>query len=735
MSIADDPKRGTSIRDLARAHGVETAYQGAHGGDEIASDEVLSSVLRALGVPIERATDAPDLLRLRERELWERALEPVIVVWDGSPLAFALRMSERARAARVDVHVEFENGNTWSARIALQAAPVVRTHVADGCTFVERAFAIDAPFMLGYHRLIVEAGAQRLESRVICAPVRAHLARSRARARPFGVFVPLYALHSKRSFGAGDLTDLEKLAEWSAARGASFVATLPLLAAFLDRPCEPSPYSPASRLFWNEFYLDVPRIEEWQRCSAARARLASARAQRELTALQSARAIDYPRAMRFRRALLEDLAASFFGRTDADRSDFDAFVRAKPAVEDYARFRATCEQLARPWGAWPRAQREGRLARGDYDERARLYHLFVQWQAQRQIATVAARARAHGQGLLLDLPIGVHSDGYDVWRERASFALQASAGAPPDAFFTAGQDWGFPPLHPERIRADGYRYFIEVVRHHFAHASFVRLDHVMGLHRLYWVPRGCGVRQGAYVRYRSEESYAILALESARSKTTIVGEDLGTVPREMRPAMARHRVLRTYVLEAELSAESDAGLAPVPSACLATIETHDMLPFAAFWRATDLRERTAQGTLDAISAKRERASRAALKRSLIAGLRRAGVLATKSARRADVLHASLAWLGASLARAVVVNLEDTWGETQAQNVPGTTRGEPNWKRKTRYGFEELVRRTDTLAALAVLERARRSPAQRELETRSTTPRSSRARSARGGASR
>jgi 4-alpha-glucanotransferase len=298
----------------------------------------------------------------------------------------------------------------------------------------------------------------------------------------------------------------------------------------------------------------------------------------------------------------------------------------------------------------------------------------------------------------------VSPDGYDVWRERSSFALDAAAGSPPDPFFTRGQDWGFHPLHPERIREQGYGYVVACLRHLLKQAGVLRIDHVMSLHRLYWVPRGFDARHGVYVRYRPEELYAILALESDRSGTVIVGEDLGTVPGSVRRAMERHRIYRSHILQMELRPEPRRAIDPAPSRSLASLNTHDLPPFAGFWKGADLAYRTEQGWLDEAGARRERDERRRLRDAMVRYLRSEGWLPPTSRGKdgtsvGDVLAACLYHLAAGEAEMVVVNLEDLWLEVRPQNVPGTTDQYPNWRRPARYPFErfrQMRRVTGTL---------------------------------------
>lgn len=244
-------------------------------------------------------------------------------------------------------------------------------------------------------------------------------------------------------------------------------------------------------------------------------------------------------------------------------------------------------------------------------------------------------------------------------------------------------------MHPERIREEGYRYYRACLRHQLRHAGILRIDHVMGFHRFFWVPKGRDAREGTYVRYRAEEFYAILALESHRHRAMIVGEDLGTVPSPVRPAMARRGIRRMFVVQFALSTDPGKAMGRVPRGCLASVNTHDMPTFASFWGGKDIEERVALGLLDGKGRTEEKARRNALKRSLLSFFRGNGRLAESALGAERTLSACLAHLAESPAGTVVVNLEDLFGETEPQNMPGTWRERPNWRRKARYSLERL----------------------------------------------
>jgi 4-alpha-glucanotransferase len=644
-------------------------------------------VLRALGAPVEEPGDAPGALRARLRERWQQLTEPVVVAAAGRGTV-DLRLPAKTSDS-LSCHLQLEDGSEhrWTSRLA--RLRTLRAARVEGQRYRVKQLALPLRLPLGYHRLRLELGKHSAEPLIISPPAGAYIPEEGPASHTWGVFLPLHAFHSRQSWGSGTFADLEIMMEWVGGLGGGVVATLPFLAAFLDEPCEPSPYSPVSRLFWNEFFLDISGVPELAASPSAQGLLASPAFRQEADSLRAASLVDYRRGMALKRKVLEELARALWVGGSERRAAFENFVATHPILQDYARFRAVGERRRAPWPAWPLPLRDGTVRDGDYDDESWRYHLYVQWLAHQQLHDFAQKARQAGPGLYLDLPLGVHPDGYDVWRNRDIFASGVSGGAPPDSFFTKGQDWGFPPLHPERVRQQGHRYFIACLRHHLRYAGILRIDHVMGLHRLFWVPQGMKAIEGVYVRYPARELYAILALESQRHQALIVGEDLGTVPAYVRPAMARHNAHRSYVVQYELTPDPRRALRPVSRDSLASLNTHDMPTFAGFWKGLDIENRVEMGLLETAAAPGEQSQRKRLKKSLIAFLQRQGWLAGRASKPLKVLHACLGYLGASRSRVVTVNLEDLWGETHPQNVPGTTQERPNWRRKARYGFERF----------------------------------------------
>jgi len=688
------------LHQLAHLYGIQTTYYDVNHHRQQASGESLLAILRSLGAPLSALQDVPSAWRERKQALWQRMIEPVIVAWNDKLPLVGVRLPHSEADAVMNCHLKLENSEERQWQWRCDEGKLIETGDVDGTRYVVKQMLLSDDLPLGYHRLTVELRGRQEESLLISAPTKAFSPSKGQKNRQWGVFIPLYALHTQGSWGAGDYSDLIELTEWTGDMGGQVIATLPLLPSFIDNIFKPSPYLPVSRLLWNEFYLDITRVPELQECPSAQALLESTLLQNEIRVLRNSALVDYQRQMALKRKVLEELSRHFFAEESGRQKKLQEFVQAKQVVEDYARFRATFDKQGISWQAWPRPLREGPLKEGDYDENDRCYHLYVQWLAHQQITDVSDKARAIGLQLYLDLPVGVHPDGFDVWRERNIFMPDTAAGAPPDTVFTRGQNWEFPPLHPERVREQGYRYLIAYLRHHLQHAGILRIDHVMGFHRLFCIPTGMESRHGVYVRYRPEELYAILALESQLHKAIIVGEDLGTVPSYVRPAMMRHGLHRMYVLHYELASDTKRGLAPIPSKSVASLNTHDMPPFASFWHGLDIEERRRIGFIDKTGEIEEKKRLQSMKKALIAFLRDRSWLPGAEHGTAAVLKGCLSLLAASRARMVLINMEDLWLETKPHNIPSTGEEEyPNWRHRAQYTFEQfcqLPQVTDTL---------------------------------------
>jgi 4-alpha-glucanotransferase len=663
----------SSLHDLARAAGLDPDYLAFNGAGAAPSDDALRAALAAIGpfAGFDDRTDHATAIATIARTRWAERVAPVVVAWDGAlEIPFAVPAE---RDGTWHVEITTETGRRITASGLLYELPAADHAWPDNVVHCLRRASVSLDGELGYHAMRWTVLGATGESMIIAAPMRGFGGPGSGRRR-WGVFAPVYGLATVDSGAAGDLASLRRLFAQVEQRGGSYVATLPLLAAFLDEPCQISPYSPASRLAWNELYLDLAQLA------------AEAGISQPIAPAISGALIDFRAQYAWRREVIDACAARLLA-DPARAAAIDAWADGGIAY-DYAAFRAIGETQRASWQHWParlrdrapviRSRADAAAAGIDLDRLGS--HVVAQWAMQRQLGSLGGgRAR-----LYLDLPVGVNRDAYEVWRHRQLFLLSLSAGAPPDALFLGGQDWGLPPLAPQALRKDHYRYFIACVRHHMKVAGMLRIDHVMGLFRLYCVPVGFPATDGVYLRYHADELLAVLVLESARARCAIAGEDLGTVPDHVRPAMARHGMYRLHVGQWALPAKLGAPTLPAPPDSVASLNTHDTATFAGWWLGADIDDRRDLGLTTDQQQAAERAERAEARSAILATIPGASARAPSPSLASDLEQAMIsttAELAAGPAEILLVALDDLALEPTPHNVPGTTAQRPNWQRR------------------------------------------------------
>lgn len=689
-----------SLRRLARYWGVQTAYYDVSGQKQRASHAALSKIVAALGADVPAdASDADfDALADTKRDfLLGQLVEPVTVAWNGAGHVRVRAAEDEATTlvgAITAIDPLGDDGDvveTWTTELkTLPHGRAIEGRVA---------YLMELPVTLesGYYRLSLRLGERRADSLVLSAPETSW--KPEEEQRLWGVFTPLYALHSEESFGLGDLSDLEALSRWTAELGGNLVATLPLLPPQSVHAEDPSPYSPGSRQFWNDLYLDIDALPELKRCEAAQERMASADFQDLRALLNGTKHVDYQRVKRLRTELLGELAKTYFA---GDTHELDAWVVQTPNAVDYAQFQAACEVSGKTWFEWT----GGEYSEADCDREVYERHLYAQFRMACQLDHLGQTVADLGLLWYLDYPLGVNAAGYDVWKNRSCFVLDCSGGAPPDGFFTKGQNWGFPPMHPEGLRQDGYRYLLSTIRHHLASAKLLRFDHVMGLARLFFVPHGLDARDGAYVKYRVEELFALLCIESHRAQAQIVGENLGTVPPVISAAMDRHEVMGMSVLQFNVRPHEQPPICGDFVGDVTSINTHDTPTFAAFIHGTDIDERVDLGILAPEHAGDERGWREIAVSAMRRGFAEVDAFGGNDGPDADLVEAALRYLSRSQAPIVLTSLDDLLDELEPQNTPGTYLERPNWRRKLAKTLEAMKDDEAVIRRLRALAEAR-----------------------------
>lgn len=661
---------------LAAAHGVLSTYDDWAGRPVEVPPATVVAVLTALGV--DAASDdgvRRSLAAVADRE-WRQLCPPTVVV---TP-------DQRAIAVHVpagrDLHcaVELEDGG--SLTIEVTGSPVEVRQV--GGQLLER-WEVQVPPAVdpGYHRLVLRSAERTAESLLVVAPARCPTPIQLGRS--WGWMVQLYAVRSAQSWGIGDYRDLAELCRWSGAVGADFVLCNPLHAAAPTIPQVHSPYSPVSRRFHNTLALRAEDIPEAAALNSdGRARLERlAAAGRALTARPR---IDRDAVATLQREALELVyAVPLDVARAASLAEFR--VREGAGLVDFATWCALTETFGPRWSEWPQELRHPRnpAVQAQRAELASLIdlHVWLQWQCDQQLAEAQATARAAGQriGVVHDLAVGVGPHGADAWALQDDLALDMTIGAPPDSFNQRGQVWELPPLRPDRLAATGYAAFRDMLRSVLRHAGGIRIDHAMGLFRLFWVPDGVSPADGTYVRYPAADLLGVLALEAHRAGAVVVAEDLGTVEDGVREELASRGILGSAVLWFERESD-DSGFRPSATYradVFASVTTHDLPTATGFWTGEATRARAELGLLGARRTVAEQEAADAREREELTSRLVAEGLAAPDAGVDDLVVAMHDFLARGPSWLFGVALGDALGEIRQPNLPGTQDEYPNWR--------------------------------------------------------
>ena len=737
--------RSEALARLAAAHGVAIEYDDIWGKRHRVPDSTLQQLLAAMGVINPNAdTEAP---HEDQAERDDRPIDPLIVLRANvRPWRLKLCLSAPMAESVIGVRVATEDNKECVATVAL----VSRTPSSSDRAKVDVELELSATLPLGYHRAEFVIGADTVAHTCLAVvPPSCFVPASAQTRKVWGAAVQLYGVRSARNWGIGDFTDLANIvAQWGD-RGAGIVGVNPLHAMFPHEPRHASPYSPSSRLFRNTLYIDVEAVPEFRECEEATSLVQSPAFQQNLAALRATPLVDYVGVATAKREVLELLYRHFRERNlnagDARAQAFHAYVKSGgEALRRHALFEALQQHFehrdsAWGWRAWPEEYQDplapsvARFAE-QYAERVE-FSMYLQWQAEQQFAVVGARARSVGLpiGVYTDLAVSIDRGGAEAWANQDLYALSVGVGAPPDAFNAQGQDWALPPLIPGRLREAGYAPFLATLRANMRNAGALRIDHVMSLARLFWIPAGSSPAAGTYVHYPFDDLLGLLALESHRHNCLVIGEDLGTVPDYVREAMASNAILsyRVLLFEREDDGEFKAPAA-YPAEALVTATTHDLPTLAGWWEGLDIELRAAHGLL---TSEEDRANqtkdRERDRRRLVSALERAQLLPARTdidaaSQPMDPLLANAvqAYLATTPSRLHVIQLEDVFGVREQPNLPGTTDSHPNWRRKLPVPVEAW-RDDSRFKTLATVLRQRRPRSRKRTSRRrtATPPRS------------
>ncbi|VBB68902.1 4-alpha-glucanotransferase (amylomaltase) [invertebrate metagenome] len=709
--------KSETLSRLAELVGIEPVYWDIFGHRNETSEDTKRLMIAAMGLPLGEANDAAaEYLQALEERTWRRWLQFVTVIRRGQPMTVPLNLPADVAMQPIVWSLTAEDGRVVSGKLQPGTLSESDSRIIYSTKVVRLDMPLPEDISDGYYHLIININSISAHGMVVIAPTMSYMpAWFLADERRWGVACHLYALRSENDWGIGDFTTLGKLTTALAGIGATCIGLNPLHALFPHNPLHCSPYSPSSRLFLNPLYIDVSAVPELVECDRACKRIRTARFQKRLKQARATTHVDYIAVAALKFEVLELLHACFESqhpagrKTDDRRRAFQLFCEAggEPLYR-FALYQALVDaHKGLGWHDWPvpfqttTSAAVQAFAQEKVHARRIAYHLYLQWEADRQLGAAAQHCTDNGLsvGLYRDLAVGVDPAGADVWSHQETFAA-ARVGAPPDQFNAKGQDWGSPPFNPLRLQENGYADFIAVLRANMRHAGALRIDHVMALMHLFWIPLGGNPSTGAYVGYPFDDLLGIVALESHRHRCMVIGEDLGTVPPEFRDRMTAEGILSYRVLMFERWPGENLFKRPntYPPVALATASTHDLPTVAGHWHGTDI---ALKRQLNLVSADQP-AETLVEKRNTDRQLLRAALMdqellgqdfplnpALDDGHMQTLILAVHRFLARSSSRLMLVNLDDLLLETTQLNLPGTVDEYSNWQRKIKFLVENL----------------------------------------------
>ncbi len=726
----------TSDLDLLCQHfGIAAEYIDIWGATHPVSDATRCVLLQAMGLDITDEEAVRQLLKTTEAALWRLYLPPVQVARFNLP---QLAIDITLPASRAQQPVRWilipETGHPREGTLRPSDLELQERREFDGEPWIRCCFSLSELPSPGYHRLELHSEHLRAAMTLILVPDRCYQPEAVSiDRRTWGFTGPLFSMRSRRNWGIGDFTDLTRLLEFAAREGAGVVGVNPLHALFPHAPERASPYSPSSRLFLNVLYLDVEAVADFGESQAARELVDSEPFKARLRALRTAELVDYAGVAAAKQEVLEHLYRHFRARhlaTGSPRAQgFRAWQRDQgDTLNCQALYEALQERFHREdpqvwgWPVWPEVFRDPAspavAAFAEANREQMEFFQYLQWLAELQLDAVGRRALELrlGVGLCTDLAIGADVGGAEVWANKALYTTGARIGSPPDDFNLKGQNWGLPPWIPHRLRAAAYGPFIALLRRNMRAAGALRIDHVMALLRLFWIPEGCTPEEGAYVHYPLEDLLGILALESQRNRCLVIGEDLGTVPDAVRDALRPLGVLSYRLLYFEKDAAGNFNAPPAfEEQAVVMASTHDLPTLAGFWAGTDLEQRHRLDLFPSTGRYEQQViGRAEDRARLLLALQHEGLL--PEGMSADPVsvpeltpllsRALQRYLARTPARLLMIQLQDLLGERDQVNLPGTTGEYPNWRRRLSLEIEQWSEDPDIAALMEALRAER-----------------------------
>ena len=718
-----------NLAKLAEAYGVQSSYSDIWGNSHKIPLETLKKLLVAAGVEVSNSEKA---LKHFEHRSWLQLAPPVLVESiERLPTEFFFHLSlvhpreqKSDPALEVWLDITGENGPPTNHHYQAKKLAFKEAVEFNGKYYERWSFPFPTGLTIGYYqfKLSVEHEKERLEQEilVILCPEKAYLPPSlQEGGKKAGIAISLYGLRSEGNWGVGDFGDLKEFIRWAVGHVKVDVIGLNPLHAIANRqPYNISPYFPSSRYYRNFIYLDIEEMEDYRSSQKAKEFVQAKATQNLMAELRNSKLVQYEQVAKLKLQVLEIIFQTFLrnhykeeGLTERGRQ-FDAYIdREGVLLDNFATFCALetfFHQRDRKiwiWRQWPKPfqnpqSREVREFRQNHKESI-LFYKYLQWQLEKQLQESQDLASSMGAsvGLYHDLALGIDPGGADYWAYQDFFVQGVNVGAPPDDFALEGQDWGFRPPHGENYLKDGYSLFSKEISRNCQAGGALRIDHIMRFFRLFWILAGQPAKNGTYVEYNYQDLLKILALESERAKTLIIGEDLGTVPPQIRETLADFRIFsyRLFYFERDHKGGFKKPES-YPDFALASVSTHDLPTLAGFWTGKDLYLRKSLGLFSS-----ETQFRAALqdrkqgKEEIARRLVLSGFLPEHLADNPEIygaltgeLHSAIiGFLLSTPAKLALLSQEDLFRDTRQQNLPGTVSAYPNWSTKMSYTLEEL----------------------------------------------
>lgn len=735
---------GDLIRELSGLCGIIPEYWDIFGNKHETSQETMEGILRAMKCRIDSSADVVKEIQQRKRGTWVGFLDPVHVrSVDDQPISVPVYIpAKEGEEKNILISWCIENeerppscpgeegGKTERPHrndmqtISGDRLPISEEQWFDGKRFIKVSLADTGNHETGYYRMTVrcthpdkvfpkESSEREKTARIIIAPDACYLPQEFSARKSWGLFISLYAVRSLRNWGIGDFTDLKNIVAWIGGLQGGFVGINPLHAIPNTLPFGISPYSPISRLYKNYLYLDIEAVPEYAESGEMKTALSNRDIGSRIQELRKKQFVGYEEIAFLKETVLRNCFEVFYKnhyREDTPRCrKFREYLSLEgPPLESFALFMVIHEHMKKTgkysWQEWPEEYHDcsGSEVRDFASSHKKdvLFYQYMQWLIDQQLESVGQEAKKRGMllGLYQDLAIGSIGGGSDAWSNRSVFAYAAEVGAPPDDFSPDGQKWGFPPLIPEAQRETGYELFIQTIRQNMKQGGALRIDHALGMFRLFWIPRGMHPKDGAYVNYPFEDLIRIIALESERNRTVVIAEDLGTVGDNVRETLRRFKMLsyRLLYFERDYPDPSFSSPGKYPAAALCAVTTHDLPTLSGYWQGRDLEVSKKAGKypeetlFDKRVEERERD-----KRLLISALKSHRVLRKnyplKSGMTDELCKAVYQYLSLTPCRMVVVNFDDILGTLDQQNLPGTIDEHPNWVQKTPILLEDAMK--------------------------------------------